>query len=475
MTFWIVFSVMFFMLAAVLYIYCTRNTFNTLDGFITARNTLSTGPAVATIFASIMGAWILFSPAEAGTWGGLTAFMGYAVAQALVVVAFAIFGPRLRYLAPNCSTLPEFVFYRYGRGMYILTLIVSMFYMAVFLAAELTGIALAVYLVTGIPLWITALLIGGSTLVYTTYGGIRGSIFTDTIQGILIIPLLLLAFFGTLSSLGGFGEAVARVKSLEPSLLSFKHVGAWEFTATLLIAVFAANMFHQGLWSRVYASRDAATVRKAFIIAGLMIIPVVMIAGSFGLMAVAENTLTSPSSALFEVVLASTPTWVITVVLVLAVALVMSSADTLINAMTGIITVDIARARKDISPKKLIAYSRFITAIICILVITIASQGYSVLYLFFIADLVCAAALFPVFFGLYSERFPGWAGLVATLCGVLAGALLFPDPAFTRGNLLHAFSLALFIPIVISLILGSFASKTVDLASLQDKVHDAVK
>ncbi|MBS3970848.1 MAG: sodium:solute symporter, partial [Clostridia bacterium] len=132
MTFWIVFSVMFFMLAAVLYIYCTRNTFNTLDGFITARHTLSTGPAVATIFASIMGAWILFAPAEAGTWGGLTAFMGYAVAQALVVVAFAIFGPRLRYLAPNCSTLPEFVFYRYGRGMYILTLIVSMFYMAVF-------------------------------------------------------------------------------------------------------------------------------------------------------------------------------------------------------------------------------------------------------------------------------------------------------------------------------------------------------
>lgn len=60
--------------------------------------------------------------------------------------------------------------------------------------------------------------------------------------------------------------------------------------------------------------------------------------GFFGLMAVAEGTLSSHSSALFEVVLATSPQWVINVVLILAIALVMSSADTLINGMASVFT-----------------------------------------------------------------------------------------------------------------------------------------
>ncbi|MFO7952779.1 MAG: hypothetical protein R6U91_08265 [Bacillota bacterium] len=456
MIFWVIFIAVSFTIMALIYIYMTRDRFKTVDSFLTARGTLTTGVAMATVLASIMGAWILFSPAEAGTWGGLLAFGGYAVAQALAVMLFAVIGPRLRKIAPKGSTLTEFVYYRYGIPMYIITLICSVFYMSIFLAAELTGIALSVNLITDLPLWLTALLIGVGTLIYTTYGGIRGSIFTDSIQAIIMIPTLLIAFFATVYFLGGFGDIILRAQEVSPNLLGFGHWGGWEFAITLLIAVIAANAFHAGFWSRVFAAKDDSTVRKSFIIAGLLVIPIMMLAGFFGIMWIMLEEPAMPSAALFEVVLSATPSWVVGIVITLGIALVMSSVDTVINGIANVFTVDLARFKKNLSPENLKMYARIITALICLAVIAIASQGYSVLYLFFIADLVCAAALVPLFYGLYSNRFPGWAAALSTIIGLFAGATFFPDPTFTRGNLLLSFAVALVIPAVLTLILSRF-------------------
>jgi hypothetical protein len=44
--------------------------------------------------------------------------------------------------------------------MYVFVLLVVIFYMFIFLTAELTGIALAVRLIGDTPLWVTAIVIG---------------------------------------------------------------------------------------------------------------------------------------------------------------------------------------------------------------------------------------------------------------------------------------------------------------------------
>ena len=50
------------------------------------------------------------------------------------------------------------------------------------------------------------------------------------------------------------------------------------------------------------------------------------------------------------------------------------------------------------------------------------------LYLFLIADMVCSAVVFPVFWGLYSGRFSGGAALVSSAIGLVVGVLFFPTP-----------------------------------------------
>lgn len=469
---WIVFTVAFFTITSMVYIYLTRKSHTKLDDFLTARHHLSTIPATATVLASIMGAWVLFTPAEVATWGGIAAFGGYALAQAVAVMLFAIFGVRMRKIAPKGSTLFEFVFYRYGKGMYALVLLVGVFYMAVFLAAELTGIALAANIVAGIPLWMTALIVGGGTLIYTTYGGIRASIFTDTIQAAIILPTILIAFGAAAYFLGGLGEITNEVRQINPELLNFGNIGGLQFAAVMGISVIAANMFNQGFWSRVYSCRSDKTVIRSFLTAGILVIPVMILAGSFGLMAVSRGILQTPSAALFEVVLTTTPGWVISVVTILAISLVMSSADTMVSAIAAVFTVDIARFNPDIDSSKLQGYARIITAVISGMAIVVATQGYSVLYLFLIADLACAAAVFPTFFGMYSQRFQGWAGILATAGGIAAGIPFFPGPSIQGGNLLYSFSLALAVSTLISLVLERTSKVEISFETLSGKVQD---
>ena len=63
----------------------------------------------------------------------------------------------------------------------------TIFYMFIFLCAEVTAIAILINYISGTELWITALIVLFTTLVYTLYGGLKASIFTDNIQMIVII------------------------------------------------------------------------------------------------------------------------------------------------------------------------------------------------------------------------------------------------------------------------------------------------
>ena len=107
--------------------------------------------------------------------------------------------------------------------------------------------------------------------------------------------------------------------------------------------------------------------------------------------------------------------------------------------------------------------SRFITVILIIPAIFIASRGWSVLYLFLIADLVCSAAVFPVLWGFYSSRFTGRAALISSLAGLVVGALFFPKSDFSpwlpnifwAGKFLASFGFALGVSVASSLLLTS--------------------
>jgi Na+/proline symporter len=440
----------------------SRHTIS-LEDYMVSRNRVGTGMALATIVASAMGAWILFSPPEVGATSGIAGIIGYCIGQATPAALFAFMGTRVRFLMPRGHSLNEYVLHRFGNAMYLLTLGIIVFYMFVYLAAELTAIAKAVELMAGVPLWFTAVLVITAVFIYTLVGGLEATIFTDAVQFAVIVPLLLLSFGIAVFALGGWGNAVAPVTETAPELLTLANGPGIKFGATLVIAVIAAEMFNQANWQRVYACKTDTVLRRSFLGSFLVILPILMIAGLLGILAMHFGF--NDDRAFFSLVQAlGLPGWVSMAVLVLVLALVMSSLDTLLNGIASVFTTDLLRIFPDMQSAGILRLSRGLTVVVGLPAIVIASQGYNVLYLFLLADLVCAGALFPVLFGLYSRRLTGSMALWSALAGIAAGALFFPRPDFSpwnglpfAGDLLVSFAA----PIVVSVLicLGWIQSK----------------
>jgi Na+/proline symporter len=275
------------------------------------------------------------------------------------------------------------------------------------------------------------------------------------VQFAVIVPLLLLSFGIAVFALGGWGNAVAPVTETAPELLTLANGPGIKFGATLVIAVIAAEMFNQANWQRVYACRTDTVLRRSFLGSFLVILPILFIAGLLGILAMHFGF--NDDRAFFSLVQAlGLPGWVSMAVLVLVLALVMSSLDTLLNGIASVFTTDLLRIFPDMQSTGILRLSRGLTVVVGLPAIVIASQGYNVLYLFLLADLVCAGALFPVLFGLYSRRLTGSMALWSALAGIAAGALFFPRPDFSpwnglpfAGDLLVSFAA----PIVVSVLI----------------------
>ena len=275
---------------------------NTIKSYLNADRTIKRKSLTASLVASCFGVWILIGPSEAATWGGLGAIIGYSFGQAFPFLAIYFFGKRMRRIMPNGNSLTQFVFIRFGDVVFKLVLFLTIFYMLVYLTAEVTAVAKVVNLLSNIPLWQTSLIILISTLSYTLYGGLKVSIFTDKIQFIIIIALLLFVINFIFNSEINF-SSLEQINKKAGFLLSKNYFYGYTAGITFFIAVFATNLFDQGIWQRVYAANSIKDLKIGFISAFFIVIPFIFILGFFGIVAVSIGNVTDPSTIFFSLLL----------------------------------------------------------------------------------------------------------------------------------------------------------------------------
>ena len=167
--------------------------FKGINNYLTANRNIGLFSLTTSLTASALGAWILFGPASASTWGGIGAIIGYSLGTAFPMFFLIYLGKKIRLDFPKGSSLIEFMRKKFGKSLFKLILLMTVFYMFIFLCAEVTAVAVLINYISGTELWITALIVLLSTLTYTLYGGLRASIFTDNIQMIVIGVLLLIS------------------------------------------------------------------------------------------------------------------------------------------------------------------------------------------------------------------------------------------------------------------------------------------
>ncbi len=432
-----------------------------LKNYLTANRNIELFSLTTSLTASALGAWILFGPVSAATWGGIGAIIGYSLGTAFPMFTLIFLGKKIREEFPRGSSLIEFMRKKFRKSLFKLILLMTVFYMFIFLCAEVTAVAVLINYISGTEFWITALIVLLSTLAYTLYGGLKASIFTDNIQ-MVVIGILLLFSYIYLNSTIGSQFSFEFVRERNPQLLSSLYIPNYTAGLTFFIAVAATNLFHQGNWQRVYAAKNFETLKKSLIISFFIITPIVFYMGFTGMVSFSQNPNVRPDLGFFSLLLKEQSTFLSFIVIILGLALTISTVDTLINAISSLIIVD---GKATFNFKKKTNYSRvskYLILFLSFISFIVASKGFNILYLFLLADLFCCSFVLTIFLSFYDRNINEKTAYIAILIGLLGGFLMFPTPDFSKSFLVGVLiPKELFLPLISqSLLFLSFALAT---------------
>jgi Na+/proline symporter len=437
------------------------NKFQGISNYLTANRNIGLFSLTTSLVASALGAWILFGPAAAATWGGIGAVIGYSLGTAFPMIFLIFLGKKIRNESPKGSSLIEFMRKKFGKSLFKLILLMTIFYMFIFLCAEVTAVAVLINYISGTELWITALVVLLATLSYTLYGGLRASIFTDNIQMVVIGILLLISIF-CITSFTGSEFSFAFVEKKNPQLLSASYIPSYTAGLTFFIAVAATNLFHQGNWQRVYAAKDYKTLKKSLIISFFIIVPIVFFMGFVGLVSFSIDSNNRPDLGFFTLLLKEQTELLSLIIITLGLALTISTVDTLVNAISSLFVVDgkaIFNFNKKIDYLRL---SKYFIIFLSLITFLIASKGFDILYLFLLADLFCCAFVLTVFYSFYNKDIKEGSAYLSIIIGLVGGFLMFPFPDFSKSLLVGILMpKEIFNPFIVqSLLFLSFAVAT---------------
>ena len=292
--------------------------------------------------------------------------------------------------------------------------------------------------ISQVPLWITAGVILIICLLYILRGGFKLSIITDKYQFSFVILIILASVFLILSNIDL--SSYELIKKNSPNLIDKNYLPNYTAGITFFIAVAATNLFHQGNWQRVFSAKNNSILKSSLIYSSIIIFFIVFWMGYSGLISYSLNAKVIPDLAFFDLILNNKNSYIIIGILILAMSLTLSTIDTLINAISSLIIVDGKQINKSLSGKEIKSKANLIILLLSILVFILASKGYSILYLFLLADLLCCAAVITIFYGFFNKKVNSKLAASSIICGLVFGLLFFPSTNFQSsilvGNLI---------------------------------------
>ena len=403
-----------------IYVRTTKISSTENEYFVLSRSENTVGLALS-FYASGMGLWILTAPAEVAWWGLGYDVIGYAVSAATPFLLLYFLGSKIAELTPDGATLPQFIQSRYGRTAQIVVSLVAIIYMSAFLIAEFASIIFLFPSISETSGIAVAVLIGLFTFAYIRKSGFKASYITDRFQGVAIIVLLFI-LFGVWFSENSYADIVNYSKL--GGINSFETFSLRSALAVVL-AVTAAEIFSQGYWQRTFSAKNSETVKKASLIAGFGAFITILLLGFAGAVGAGKG-IESPTLSFIEQFELSPILSVL--LIVLCTLLVASSIDTLENAISSTISLDIL--------KKGAKEAEYTTLGIVVLAIIASTTVTNIFSVFLVADLFATCLVFPAFYKLKTKStdlFLLFPFILSLLC-VFIYRYLFVDLANNPGG-----------------------------------------
>ena len=444
--------------------YRKRKSISDTESFITARKSVGYAYIAWSFYAGAVGAWVIASPASYAAYAGILGLVFYSLSSGLPFIMIAFAGEKIRTKVPHVLSLTDYMGWRFGFVAKTLVVVIILFNMSIALLAEYSTIGSIFKSFVGSVPYPMIILIGILTSVYTAYGGLLVSIYTDRVQGVSS-----LLFFGILAI---YMAATFRPDSLPtpmpcsptdmycisgtPDCSQFDAYNAQNPDApvpcpisgyssifVMPASLFAATVFSEAMWQRVWASKDKQALHKGAILGAVAVILVVFFSGFCGLLAAWAGLLTyetDPNLYLFQVLahgqVPAIPTvvnWIGAICVVCASVMNEGAVDSIQNGMAAAITSYITPLYK----KWNLNMTRLLVLVlnVVLMIVAIALNGcfsgacgepgflkVSVLQLFLIANMLACCVVLPVLAGLFDSlhsTFGGGSFLFSALFPIL--------------------------------------------------------
>ncbi|MCK4689044.1 MAG: sodium:solute symporter family protein [Candidatus Marinimicrobia bacterium] len=391
------------------------------------------------------GAWIIFATLSASFIGG-----GFSLGNAEkvflfgIVNIFALWGFSLKeilvsqFIAPKMYKYPEAIsvgdimFKNYGKTAKILTGIFSVILCAGILGAQVGAIGYIFNIFLKIP-QIYGILIGcGIVIIYSTIGGMRAVVFTDIVQFIVLaigIPLTLI--FG-IHHAGGWST----ISSTVP-VTHFTFLGTQK-TLLQFIVLFLSFLFGETLVppyvQRLFLAKDYTHTVKGTLWSGIFSFPFFAITGLIGIVALSLKPDLNPNLSMPFVINEVLPVGLKGIVIAGMISIVMSSADSFLNAASVAFIHDIITPLKkqEMSSNQKLLAVRIITIFVGVFAIVFAIKIKSILdillYSYNFWSPVILVPLVSAIIGLKTNKKQFFIGAIAGIAGVIIWSFVLKKP-----------------------------------------------
>ncbi|WP_026704220.1 sodium:solute symporter family protein [Flavobacterium soli] len=412
-------------------LYFFKKNKNSEDFYVSGRNMSKWHIGLSVVATDVGGGFSIglgglgFTMGLSGSWMLFTGLLGAWLSAVFLIPKISKLGFEKKFF-----TFPQIFGHFYSTKVALMAGIISAIGYIGFTSSQvLAGAKLASATVEGLDLQLALIIMGCIAVLYTSIGGLKAVIYTDTIQwAILLIGLIFIGIPVAYTAIGGYGGIVA---TLPESHLSLTNIDGYQLLnwAVTIIPIWFVGMT---LYQRIYASKSEKEAKKAWFIAGFFEWPIMafmgVILGMFAKVAAMQGLfagitdVNSMDSEMGLPILLSTvlPVGLMGLMLASYFSAVLSTADSCLMAASGNIVTDIIIAfrKKEISDKHMLWLSQVITLLVGGFAILLASQMQNVLELMLYSYAFMVSGLFvPVLGALFWKKSNATAAFWSMIIG----------------------------------------------------------
>jgi SSS family solute:Na+ symporter len=331
---------------------------HSLSDYATGGKSYTAFAVFATLSSSFIGGGFTIGLAEKVFSLGLIyviALWGFSFKEILIAHYIA---PRMTQFREALS-VGDIMGMLYGQKVRIFTGFASVLVCAGIAGAQFAGLGYILNVLLGMPQWVGALLGAVLVITYSSLGGMKAVVANDILHFcVLIVALPLVLIFG-LMEIGGPSE-LPNLSDWNPTALPLLTM------LGLFLNFFFGETLVPPYVQRLLIGKTTKETAKGTMWSGLLSLPFFLMIGFIGIIALQKNPGLNPNLALPYVINTFLPIGIKGLVIAGMVAVVMSSADSFLNAAGIAATHDVLKPLrgKNFSQKEELISSRLTTLIV---------------------------------------------------------------------------------------------------------------